>query len=198
MFGLSSEMYLSFLIRKKPGEHQEVKYLFAEERPDWLMCSPDVEVSHVQRQPGLRAADFHPRLPSSGAGGLLPLPSPPRGSAVHVVCGKSAAAAATADRTQELTPKTRWPWKRLHLEGGGESRGDRALVPTERKLPFLGSRTFCHHPQPAPFLFPLCHPTRPPLHLDISLLYVPVKQATHSFLLGLESVANWDQYFPVP
>lgn len=47
-------------------------------------------------------------------------------------------------------------------------------------------------------LFPLCCPTRHPLHLDISPLYVPVKQATQSFLLGLESVANWDQYFPVP
>lgn len=27
------EICLSFLIRKKPGEHQEVKYLFTEKRP---------------------------------------------------------------------------------------------------------------------------------------------------------------------
>lgn len=35
MFGLSLDMCLSFLIRKTPGEHQEVKYLFAAKRPDW-------------------------------------------------------------------------------------------------------------------------------------------------------------------
>lgn len=33
MFGFVLEICLSFLIRKTPGEHQEVKYLFAEKRP---------------------------------------------------------------------------------------------------------------------------------------------------------------------